>query len=241
MPILFARWKLDSARFLSLLRRIGCVLILSPRPASLAPRIRLPKQPSHLSTRSGSHFCVLKPWQSTSVHSMEAVTATGCLVASPDALQRSARCPPQRVPSSGGAVGTSDGSKRSVKTIVTVWTCHGARAWPRVPKALQPLSLHSAPALGSVAKGPEQDASKSRTFLCIPASPRPPRWRGTSPPYRSKRCCLWRICSLKLLSTVLCWGIYCGRRRHWDRAPRLAEGENQKCLKPPTRYSSQLC
>ena len=56
----------------------------------------------------------------------------------------------------------------------------------------------------------------------VHASPRPPRWRGTSPPYRSKGWCLWRTCSLKLLSTVLCWGIYCGRRRHWDRAPRLA-------------------
>ena len=100
MPILFRPIKIGLGKIsIVAAPHWVCLDTISHRPASLAPRIRLPKQPSHLSTRSGSHFCLLRPWQSTSVHSMEAVTATGCLVASPDALQRSARCPPQRVPS----------------------------------------------------------------------------------------------------------------------------------------------
>ena len=65
-----------------------------------------------------------------------------------------------------------------------------------MPAALQPLPPVAAPALWSVAAGPEQNPSKSGTFcprLCIPASPRPPRCRGTLPPYRGIRWCLWNM------------------------------------------------
>ena len=186
-----------------------------PRPASSAPHKRLPKQPTHLSIPALGLTSVY--WGSDEVRVHVACRAMQgwlirrgwrCFFKSqqvlspkppyPDPLQRPARFPPQRVPSGGGAAGTSDGSKRRrhVKTIVNVWTCHGARAWLRAPGALQPLPPVAAPALWSVAAGPEQNPSKSGTFcprLCIPASPRPPRCRGTLPPYRSKGWCLWNM------------------------------------------------
>ena len=162
---------------------------------------------------------------------MEAVTGTGRLTASPDALQRSARCPPQRVPSSGGAVGASHGSKRGrrVKTIVTVWTCHGARAWPRVPDALQPLSSHSAPALWS-----QRDLNKMQVraeLFCVFLLPRGRHGVGEHRLLTGAKDGVFATCSLKLLSTILCRHIYCGRRRHWDRAPRLAASSSDACWK----------
>ena len=194
---------------------MGRVLLVSPQQASSAPHKRRPQQPTHFSTRSGSHFCLFRPWRSTSARSTQGVTDTAGLAASPDPLQRSARFPPQRVPSGGGAAGTSDGSKggKRVKTIANVWTCHGARAWLRAPGASQPLPLVAAPALLSGAAEPEPNA-RVELFarVCVFLLPQGRHCAGEHCLLTGPKDGVFGTCSLKFLSIVLCWGMYRGRR-----------------------------
>ena len=91
----------------------------------------------------------------------------------------------------------------------------------RAPEASQPL-LVAVLALLSGAAEPEQNAPHCVGERCLLTGPKDD---------------VFGTCSLKLLSIVLCWGIYCGRRRR--KHARLA-GLKSACSTKHKRFGERV-